>query len=136
MKDILNKVYKRFPFMDSVVSLLFGAIISYLFQCLVDTWRSGGTASQKAVICLVFLVTLGIMSGYYRLFYSSAKRRSILEKEREKSEIQRLKSEREMISSLYKQGTKAMEKEDLSIIEKAEIVKQINTVIKDNKRSD
>ncbi len=29
-----------------------------------------------------------------------------------------------------------MEKEDLSIIEKAEIVKQINTVIKDNKRSD
>lgn len=39
-----------------------------------------------------------------------------------------------MIACLYKQGTKAMEQGDLSIIEKAEIVKQIGLVTNDNKR--
>ena len=76
------------------------------------------------------------MSVYYKFFYSFTRKTSSLEKEREKNEIRRLRSERELIISLYKQGTRAIENSDLSITEKAKIVKQINLVINENKRSE
>lgn len=136
MKKVLNKLYRKFPFIDSIISLLFGAIISYLFQWLVDIWRGNGTANEKVVICTIFLLTLAIMSVYYKFFYSFTRKTSSLEKEREKNEIRRLRSERELIISLYKQGTRAIENSDLSITEKAKIVKQINLVINENKRSE
>lgn len=135
MSDVLNKLLKRFPFIDSVISLLFGAIISYLFQRFVEIWKNNGTVGEKIIICLVFSVTTIIMLWYYKQLYPSTRKQSRLEKEKEKSEIQRLKDEREMISSLYKSVIKAMENDDIPIIEKTKIVKRINLVIKDNKRN-
>lgn len=130
----MNKLYKRFPFVDSVISLLFGAIISYLFQLLVEIWKNG-TVKGKISICLAFGVTTIAMLWYYKQIYRSTRERSRLEKEKEKSEIQRLKDEREMISSLYKSVIKTMENDDIPIVEKTKIVNQINLVINDNKRN-
>lgn len=75
------------------------------------------------------------MLWYYKQIYRSTRERSRLEKEKEKSEIQRLKDEREMISSLYKSVIKTMENDDIPIVEKTKIVNQINLVINDNKRN-
>lgn len=134
MKTIFNYLLKKYPFLDSVISLIFGAIIGYLFQYIFDVWGQGGATKEKVIACTLFAVSILVASIYYKFFYSKDRNTTALEKEREKSEIQWIKNEREMITSLYKQGTKAMEKEDLSIIEKAEIVKQISSVTNDNKR--
>lgn len=134
MKKIFNNLYKKYPFIDSVISLLFGAVIGHLFQSVVNVWQQGGTVEEKIKISALFALLIIVASVYYRFFYSKDSKTTELEKEREKSEIQWIKNEREMISSLYKQGTKAMEKEDLSIKEKAEIVKQISSITNDNKR--
>lgn len=132
----MNKLLKRFPFIDSVISLLFGAIISYLFQRFVEIWKNNGAVGEKIIICLVFSVTTIIMLWYYKQLYPSTRKRSRLEKEKEKSELQRLKEEREMISGLYKSGKKAMYDDTISIADKTKIVKEITLVTKDNKRDD
>lgn len=134
MNEKLNSLYRRFPFLDSVISLIFGAVLSYLFPNVIDAWRQSRPIEERIVISLLFVTAVVVMSVYYKFFYSTSKKATILEKEREKNEIQRLKSEREIIASLYREGTKAIEKEDLSIIEKTEIFKQINLVTNDNKR--
>lgn len=130
----MNKLLKRFPFIDSVISLLFRAIISYLFQRFVEIWKNNGAVGEKIIICLVFSVTTIIMLWYYNQLYPSTRKRSRLEKE--KSELQRLKEEREMISGLYKSGKKAMYDDTISIADKTKIVKEISLVTKDNKRDD
>lgn len=134
MMKLFDGLLKKYPFLDSVISLIFGAVIGYLFQNTVDVWKQGGTIKEKALSLILFAVSLFTASAYYKFFYSKYRKTTKLEIEREKSEIQWIKNEREMITSLYKQGTKAIEKEDLSIIEKAEIVKQISSVANDNKR--
>lgn len=133
MKEKVIYLLKRFPYIDSVISLTFGGITSYLFQSTIDTWKQHGNTKDKVIISILLVATIIIMLLYYRLLYSNNRKVTALEKEKEKNEIQRLKDEREMFSSLYKQGTKAIEMEDLSIVEKAEIVKQINLVTNDNK---
>lgn len=134
MKTFFNNLHKKYPFLDSVISLIFGAVIGYLFQNVIDVWKQSGTVKEKVISFILFAVSILIASVYYKFFYSKDKKTTELEKEREKSKIQWIKNEREMITSLYKQGAKAMEKEDLSIIEKAEIVKHISSVTNDNKR--
>lgn len=135
MKTILNSLLKKIPFLDSVISLIFGTVAGHLFQNIIDIWKQSGTLKEKALSCIYFIILLLIAYFYYKFLYSKDRNTTELEKERNKSEIQRIKNERDMISSLYKQGKKAMENEDLSIVEKAEIVKQINSVTYDNKRS-
>lgn len=134
MRNQFIKLYEKFPFIDSVISLILGAGISYFFQNVFDVWKLNGTGKEKIIATASFIVSIIITLAYYKFFYSKNKRATALEKEREKNEIQRLKNEREMIRSLYKQGAKAMEKDELSIIEKVEIIKQISLVSKDNKR--
>lgn len=73
MKDILKNLYKKFPFLDSVISLIFGAIISYLFQNLIDVWRKDEAVKEKVIGSVLFLVSIIVMSVYYKFFYSTNK---------------------------------------------------------------
>jgi len=134
MREKFINLHKKFPFLNSVISLVLGAVMSYLFSNIVDVWKQHGTLRQKSIACIVFIILIVLASVYYKFFYSEHRKITALEKEREKSEIQRIKNEREMATSLYKQGTKEMENEYLTIKQKAEIYKQISLVTYDNKR--
>lgn len=135
MSKWVNALHKKFPFLNNVISLILGAVISYTIQFFIDTLRQSAHLGVKIFSLFVFSVSIALTIMYFKFFSSdSGRKMEFLEIEREKNEIQRLKDERIMISCLYKQGTKEIEKDDLSIIEKTEIYKQISLVTKDNKR--
>ena len=94
-------LHKRFPFLNSIISLVFGAVSSCLFQSVVDSWRNKGTIRQKLGAGVLFLVIIVVAFFYYRSFYADYIKKTTLEKETEKSEIQRIKKESELVASLY-----------------------------------
>ncbi len=131
----IHSLHKKIPFLNNVISLILGAVISYTIQYFVDALRQSVPPKIKIFSLLVLITSIVVTFLYYKFFSPDIGRKTtFLETEQEKNEIQRLKDERAMVSSLYKQGTKEIEKDDLSIIEKAEIYKKISLVTKDNKR--
>lgn len=134
MRKLFNRVHNKYPFLNSVFSVIFGAVLSYLFSNIIDTWRQNGTLRQKVLACFLFAAFVSVVAVYYKIYYTDQRATTVLEKEREKSEIQRIKNEREMVTSLFKEGTKEIQNENLTIKEKTEIFKQISLVTNDNKR--
>lgn len=108
--------------------------MSFLFTNVIDVWKSHGSTKHKIIACAFFIFLIIIAAVYYKYFSADSVLLSSLEKEREMSEIQRIKNETEMTTILFKEGSKEIQKDNLTISQKTEIFKQINLVINDNKR--
>lgn len=103
MSKWVNALHKKFPFLNNVISLILGAVISYTIQFFIDTLRQSAHLGVKIFSLFVFSVSIALTIMYFKFFSSdSGRKMEFLEIEREKNEIQRLKDERIMISCLYK----------------------------------
>lgn len=134
MKTFFRDLYRKHPYLDSVLSLIFGAIIGYLFQNIIDTWKLNGTTEDKLRSIIYLLVTIFISGLHYRFFYTKDKESTMLDEEREKSQLQRMKNDDELTKCFMAEAKKELKKENLSITQKAEIL-NLSRTINDNKFS-
>ena len=121
MRQKFVRLHKKYLFLNSVVSLVFGAAMSYLFSSIVEVWKTNSSIKQKIISCAWFIIVVIVATIYYKYFSSDSSSLTSLEKEREKSEIERIKNETEMTTILYKEGSKEIQNDNLTIKQKTEI---------------
>ncbi len=134
MKKLLDKIHKKFPYLDSVVSLIFGALVGFLLQEFIVSWKNNGLFVINTIGLGVLLIVVLIFAGfYYKSYYTiDERKKSKVEIEQEKSEIKRIKCDRNMMDIIFEQVQKELENDDRTIEQKIRLFEKITAVV--NKR--
>lgn len=126
IKTAFMKLHKKYPFLDSIISLLFGSLIGYIFQELMICFRTDTPFSTRLIMILRFAFCLLIISVYYAFCYPPEKKPSTYEAEKERNLITISKRDRELIDAIAKEAIDKINDKELSITEKCHIVEIVH----------
>lgn len=128
MKMMFRKLHKRYPWLDSIISLLLGAIIGYLFQELMNVFRTEESIYTRLVTASGFCIVILLSIGYYSFGYPQEKKPSKYEKEKDRNLINQLENDRKLMEALTKAGIGEIAKDNISFNEKCAVAERIHII--------